>query len=186
MIPALVDSAANPCFISPDLLRSHTHLLNELPAPLNLKLFNGSLANQIQHFVIIPIIFADGTTQRIPFLVTPLDSSAQIVLGLPWLQEYNPIVDWANLTLQFRTPDAKPLSLDAIPKIRFGTTAIPPDPDPTESELLILREIAPWDDVKVGPDPVEYPEIQNSSMGEAQIPVPVPVSATPPLTPIRS
>src|SRR3954447_9436279 len=122
-----------------------------------------------RHFVITPIVFADGTTQRIPFLVTPLDSSAQIVLGLPWLQEYNPIVDWANLTLQFRTADAKPLSLDAIPKIRFGTTVIPLDPDPTESELLILREIAPWDDVKVGPDPVKYPEIQKSTTGEAHI-----------------
>src|SRR3954471_24655215 len=57
VIPALVDSAANPCFISPDLLCSHTHLLSELPTPLDLKLFNGSLANQIRHFVIIPIVF---------------------------------------------------------------------------------------------------------------------------------
>ena len=36
-------------------------------------------------------------------LVTQLHPLAPIILGLPWLQSMNPVMDWSNLTLAFRS-----------------------------------------------------------------------------------
>ncbi|KAG5329387.1 hypothetical protein C0989_009572 [Termitomyces sp. Mn162] len=58
-------------------------------------------------------------------LVTQLPPSTPIVLGLPWLQDVNPDINWKNLTMQFPGPEA---SLAAAIHLRFQSI---PDPDAT-------------------------------------------------------
>ncbi|KAG5718806.1 hypothetical protein E4T56_gene2699 [Termitomyces sp. T112] len=53
-------------------------------------------------------------------LVTQLPLPTPIVLGLPWLQDVNPDIDWKDLTMQFLSPKvslaaAIPLRLQSIP-----------------------------------------------------------------------
>ncbi|KAG5325715.1 hypothetical protein C0989_010939, partial [Termitomyces sp. Mn162] len=58
-------------------------------------------------------------------LVTQLPPSTPIVLGLPWLRDINPDINWKNLTMQFPGPEA---SLVAAIHLRFQSI---PDPDTT-------------------------------------------------------
>ncbi|KNZ78592.1 hypothetical protein J132_11162 [Termitomyces sp. J132] len=55
-------------------------------------------------------------------LVTQLPLPTPIVLGLPWLQDVNPNIDWKDLTMQFPSPKASlaaaiPLHLQSIPDL---------------------------------------------------------------------
>ncbi|KAG5349782.1 hypothetical protein C0989_001887 [Termitomyces sp. Mn162] len=50
-------------------------------------------------------------------LITQLPPLTPIVLGLPWLQDVNPDIDWKDLTMQFPSPEhqhlrSNPESLD--------------------------------------------------------------------------
>lgn len=79
-------------------------LMVKLEKPIDLYLFDGEPATsgQITHELRTTICFRDGTEHPVRFLVTQLHSSAPIVLGLPWLQEWNPDINWRDMTLNFR------------------------------------------------------------------------------------
>jgi hypothetical protein len=47
-------------------------------------------------------MFADGMVYTEELLITRLHLSASIVLSLSWLCKWNPIIDWADLTLLFK------------------------------------------------------------------------------------
>jgi len=53
------------------------------------------------------VSFADGTLHTVEFFVTRLHPTAPIVLGLPWLQEHNPDINWTDLSLGFRLTNAR-------------------------------------------------------------------------------
>jgi len=57
----------------------------------------------IHESVNISVLFADYSTQSLSVLVTKLHPSALIILGLPWLQSTNPMIDWSALFLTFKT-----------------------------------------------------------------------------------
>ncbi|KAG5347998.1 hypothetical protein C0989_011271, partial [Termitomyces sp. Mn162] len=81
-------------------------------------------------------------------LITQLPPSTPIVLGLPWLQDVNPDINWKNLTMQFPGPEA---SLAAAIHLRFqpipdpdatpDPTATPTGPDPVDSGNLDIKII---------------------------------------------
>src|SRR5882724_4323001 len=48
-------------------------------------------------------MFADHSTQYLSLLVTKLHPSALIILGLPWLQSTNLMINWSVLSLTFKT-----------------------------------------------------------------------------------
>jgi hypothetical protein len=109
-LPVLIDCGASNSFIDEKLLTEHQHLLNPLEQPLEIQLFDGrqSSAGFIEHSLITSIEFSDGTVQEVEFLKTKTHPMAPVVLGLSWLCQHNPIINWSSLTLQF------PESLRAI------------------------------------------------------------------------
>jgi hypothetical protein len=101
-IRTLLDCGASHCFVDPSLIAHFNLPLVLLPKPIPLTLFDGSNAPFITHSVDITINFPCWTTLTICFLVTKLDPSALLVLGLSWLWQYNPLIDWSSNHIQFQ------------------------------------------------------------------------------------
>ena len=101
---ALIDSGASDNFIDPSIISVPPHLIQTLPQPITLQLFDGSTATsgQISQFISIPVTFPRGEVQHLDFFFTTLHPHSPIVLGFSWLQENNPNIDWKELTIMFR------------------------------------------------------------------------------------
>jgi hypothetical protein len=54
---------------------------------------------------LVPVVFPDGTSCKIPFYVITLDKSASAVLGYDWLTRYNPLVDWSTGRITFQNSE---------------------------------------------------------------------------------
>ena len=143
---ALIDCGASTCFISPQLIVTAPHLIEELPEPLSLHLFDGSIAStgHIKHFVDTTMTFDNGDQQEQAFLVTRLHPTAQVVLGMTWLQEFNPQIDWKSMTLTFPANTADPLPLTTAPKVRPDFEDNIESDDPAEMEIHVINKLAPW------------------------------------------
>ena len=82
----------------------------------------------------MPIRFSTGETAPTTFLVTPLDSSCSLVLGLNWLTRYNPPIDWELRRLTFRTPAPGSPPTSLAPSVKESLpTPTPPSPIPSPS-----------------------------------------------------
>ncbi|KAG5333552.1 hypothetical protein C0989_005453, partial [Termitomyces sp. Mn162] len=103
VFPALVDSGASSTFVSNQLGLQH----NDLNRPLKLQLFNGSPAmTRIMQYHNNTLTLDNNLQFQAWLLVTQLPLPTPIVLGLPWLQDINPDIDWKDLTMQFPGPKA--------------------------------------------------------------------------------
>jgi len=101
-VKALLDSSATHCFIDSALVSNHHLPITPLPQPMCLHLFDGSYVSEnIVYEVTIPVSFAPGKILPVSFLVTPLDPEISAVIGLCWLHQYNPLVDWVNNHIDF-------------------------------------------------------------------------------------
>ena len=101
-IKALLDSGATHCFLNSSLVSDHQLPVRTLPQPLRLCLFDGSFsADPIVYEVTLPIRFDHTHTIPITFLVTPLDPDITAVLGISWLRQLNPLIDWASSRIHF-------------------------------------------------------------------------------------
>ncbi|KAG5726085.1 hypothetical protein E4T56_gene1635 [Termitomyces sp. T112] len=145
ILPALIDSGASSVFISNQLdLRC-----NDLDKPLKLQLFDGSPATtRITQYHDNTLTLNNDLQFQARLLVTQLPPSTPIVLGLPWLRDVNPNINWKNLTMQFPGPKA---SLAAAIHLRFQSipdlnvtpdpTATPTVPNPVDSGNLDIKII---------------------------------------------
>ena len=142
-IHALVDCGASDCFISPELASTVPSALHTLPNPLSLSLFDGSAATAgtISQFLSTLVIYANGFRQKIPLLVTPLHPSVQVVLGLSWLRDLNPVIDWKSLTLAI---PSHPKNLPIVAASRDPADLRSAVMDPVEVEMDVMRYLAPW------------------------------------------
>ncbi|KAG6834033.1 hypothetical protein H0H93_012419, partial [Arthromyces matolae] len=112
---ALVDSGATDLFISKDWIEANNHPTIRLPIPIRLSLFDGepTSSGEITHFALVRLTFENQVTQELRMLVTKLHRSASMVLGLPWLQETNPLIDWEVLSMTFdRKTDSNQVSFE--------------------------------------------------------------------------
>lgn len=114
-----------------------------LVSPLSLELFDGSKASAgtITHYLRLPIVFANGFSQTLPLLVTPLHPSIQIVLGLTWLRITNPRIDWKSMSLSLSDSD---LLLPIVAASKDPADLRSAIMDPVTAEMDVLRQLAPW------------------------------------------
>ena len=123
-ISALIDSGASDNFIDSSLLK-HTSLpMTALRNPIRLELFDGSptTAGFITHSINLDVLYPSGDPVTLTFLITALHPSAQIVLGMPWLQTTNPTIDWTSGTVTI--PDNAPTAHLLQPPTDSNTTDI--------------------------------------------------------------
>ena len=105
---ALVDSGETGDFIDRDLAKKKGYQLQKLSQALKAQNMDES-ANQggiIHHKVTLHLWIAETEEKRV-FLVVKCGQE-NLILGLPWLQEVNPLIDWTTgeVTISFtpRTP----------------------------------------------------------------------------------
>ncbi|KAG5718343.1 hypothetical protein E4T56_gene8366 [Termitomyces sp. T112] len=110
---------------------------NDLDKPLELQLFDGSpTTTRITQYHDNTLTLDNDLQFQARLLVTQLPPSTLIVLGLPWLRDINPDINWKNLTMQFPGPEAS-LAAD----ITLDLTATPTVPNPINSGNLNIKII---------------------------------------------
>ena len=93
---ALIDSGASQSYIAPE-----TVTLCELecePAVLHLELADGSKIKATQQTKVTNCTVGEAVS-RINFTVTNLLSNVDLVLGMDWLVQWNPVIDWRRQIL---------------------------------------------------------------------------------------
>ncbi|KAE9386689.1 hypothetical protein BT96DRAFT_792652, partial [Gymnopus androsaceus JB14] len=95
----LIDSGASKSFVDYNLAGKYPNFISSLSKPMPLTLFDGNTtsAGNMMQKLNASIQFEDGTVHMENFLITklhPTRATPPIVLGLPWLQRFNPQIDW--------------------------------------------------------------------------------------------
>jgi hypothetical protein len=95
----LVDSGASISCIDWDFVQKHHLPTERLPTPVHTRNADNSINKKgVICFTSTLFLNLEGITRRITFHVLSLGSE-NVILGLPWLKEVNPTIDWAKRTL---------------------------------------------------------------------------------------
>jgi hypothetical protein len=96
----LVDSGAGGIFMDQNYTRKHGFNLTKLEYPITAWNMDGIENKQgtIRYYTDLDIQ-VNGKTNTEQFLITGLGNQ-KIILGLPWLREHNPEINWKEGTLQ--------------------------------------------------------------------------------------
>ena len=98
---SMIDSGSLHCFLD-----KHYAKFNHFPIfsvlRMRLHLIDGSTPSFITHATLVPVQFPCGTTLQMRFLLTKLDSEFPAVLGLHWLTQHNPLINWADSSVNFQ------------------------------------------------------------------------------------
>ena len=105
---ALIDSGAGGKFINQNFARKEELEMKDLENPLVVYNIDGTLNKMgtIRKYVNLPIIINRRKTMEW-LLVTGL-GKLKIILGFPWLNEQNPVIDWKLGTVSF--PEKKKIN----------------------------------------------------------------------------
>ena len=134
---ALLDSGAGGKFIDQNYAKTLNLPLKTLDKLIPAINVDGTLNKKgtIKHYVNLELeVF--GQTQLIQLLITGLGKQ-KILLGFPWLQKNNPLINWQTGTFQWR-PVHIPQKFDFRKKIE--TLLAKPLPKPTISDKEDLEE----------------------------------------------
>ncbi|KAG5718773.1 hypothetical protein E4T56_gene2722 [Termitomyces sp. T112] len=116
VLPTLVNSGTSSAFVSSQLNFQH----NDLDKLLELQLFERSPAmTGVTQYYDNTLTLDNDLWFQTWLLVTQLPPLTPIMLGLLWLQDVNPDINWKNLIMQFPGPKASlaaaiPLCLQSI------------------------------------------------------------------------
>jgi len=99
---ALIDSGADELFIHEELVDKYKIPVLPLDEPISVKNVDGTenKRGEVTHFTWIPMRIGDYEEQH-RFYVSNLGKD-HLILGLPWLEKVNPIIDWAEKTMEIR------------------------------------------------------------------------------------
>ena len=122
VLQALIDSGASLNFIHESIVSSY-RLKTEPCPPVRVSLANGSILTHSNRQVTLKITIA-GVPQTLTFLVAPIGIHSMI-LGMPWLEEQNPDINWKLRTVSPRSKNS-PSSPVAI---ESPTTTVPVTPE---------------------------------------------------------
>ncbi|CAK5279192.1 unnamed protein product [Mycena citricolor] len=100
-VKALLDSGCSTCCIDTDYTRAERLDIQELPQPIMARNANNTknASGRITHYVDLRMRIGPHK-ETPPFLLTCL-GKARIFIGLDWLMEHNPEVDWREQTMKF-------------------------------------------------------------------------------------
>ena len=130
---ALLDSGAGGKFIDQNYAKNLNLSLKTLDKPIPAINVDGTLNKKgtIKHYVNLKIeIF--GQPQTVRLLITGLGKQ-KILLGFPWLQKNNPIIDWQTGTFQRRSIHV-PRKFDFRKKVEALLAKPLPKPTVTDEE----------------------------------------------------
>jgi transposase InsO family protein len=97
--PALLDSGADDNFMSPECAKSLGLQLSPLASCVSLQIADGSSIPAVTHETENLTLKIGNDVTTIRFLIAELNHP--IILGLPWLRQFNPKIDWKTKTLEF-------------------------------------------------------------------------------------
>lgn len=102
-VSVLVDLGADSSFISKSFCELNGIVTRDLTSPIQLYLGTGKQSDSgpITQSTLPLQLNLDGHIETRVFLVTTL--SHDIILGIPWLKDHNPSIDWAVGTLHFKS-----------------------------------------------------------------------------------
>jgi len=132
----LVDSGAMENFIDHNLvkcLRLGTRLLER---PIKLRNIDGTFntTGKMTHYIDLMMCRADKKVKE-RFYITGL-SGIELILGYPWLRDFNPHVDWLTNTIPGPPVKIKTLLQDKIAQYTSNRPTMPPNVDPVD---LVVR-----------------------------------------------
>jgi hypothetical protein len=98
---ALLDCGAGGTFIDQRFVKTHRLTTSSTRKPILVRNVDGTLnKNGMITRSTILNLKVNGRTKKTRFLVTGLGKET-IILGLPWLQDINPNIDWKKGTFEF-------------------------------------------------------------------------------------
>ena len=126
-IQTLIDSGCSArAFCDRALVQRHNIRTSPTPHARTLFLADGKeAAAKVDRFFVAPIAIGNHEELCI-FFVTDLSPDTPIVLGLPWLQRHNPVIDWTTLTLTFTSQYCQTHCCPPWQDPRAPTKTIPP------------------------------------------------------------
>lgn len=108
---SLVDSGCTgEAFLDSTFAKTHGIPTTPLPHPRPLYLADGQLRDWIRETATLELQIGPHK-ETISLFITPLAEENPVILGIPWLQRHNPLVDWQTLDLRFQN---------------YGTRCLPP------------------------------------------------------------
>ena len=111
---ALADTGAGGKFIDQQYARKKKYPLKKLPRTLTVFNVDGTLnkTGTIKHFVTLWMTI-NGRRRKENLLVTGLGKQ-KIILGFPWFEEANPLIDWAKGELTWRRNTTEKTTIEEI------------------------------------------------------------------------
>lgn len=96
-VDVLIDSGATHSFLSTATLTRFNNKIKLSPCSHEIILANGQ--KQLCKFTTTLTIIIDGIHYNQNFIITEINND--MILGMDWLRNYNPSIDWKNLNLKF-------------------------------------------------------------------------------------
>ena len=143
---AMIDSGATGLFLDTQYVKKH-HMFTR-PLQHQIKLYNidgsSNSAGHITHSVRLLTSVDGNPPQLLEYLVTNLGTE-DIILGLPWLRQVNPDINWKEGRIMVNTEGTSGMTIkdeppDQPPKIDEHPISLP---DPETDEDPINPEIPP-------------------------------------------
>lgn len=134
---ALIDSGASSNFVNINFVKQEgLHLIPRTPVPLSLLDGAGNLST-ITNEAIVPLRQCQPfSNMYIQALVTKL-VTFPLILGMPWLQEHDPFINWRRRTIQpgDAWPDKPTPIKDDYPRLLAAMDETP-TPNPEDAKLV--------------------------------------------------